>query len=117
MRALFALALLPLMACEQEFNEGLSRVAIIEPAKSPLSVSFACDQGPAISVIFFEREGTATVAALGVGQEVLYAVGEADRNTYHYRSDAYELKGTKEQATWSRLGVSSANCTAVGDRI
>ncbi|MEM1276637.1 MAG: hypothetical protein AAGH74_08930 [Pseudomonadota bacterium] len=117
MRAIFALALMPLMACEQEFNEGLSRVAILEPAKSPLSISFACDEGPAISVIFFERDGTVTVAALGVGQEVLYTVGESDRDDYHYRSDAYELKGTADQATWSKFGVYSTSCQAVGDRI
>ncbi|MEM8789990.1 MAG: hypothetical protein AAGE80_00130 [Pseudomonadota bacterium] len=116
MRAILALALLPLMACEQEFNEGLSRVAVLEPPLSPLSVSFACEEGPAISVIFFERDGTVTVAALGVGQEVLYAVEEGSGG-YHYRSDDYELKGAGDRVTWSKLGAYTTDCTAVGDRI
>lgn len=115
MRALLALALLPLMACEQPLNEGLSRVAIIEPPKSPLSVSYKCEEGPAISVVFFERGGTATVAVIGIGQEVLY-IREADRG-YHYANEVYELKGEGDVVEWRQAGGFSTTCTAVGDRI
>lgn len=114
MRAVVALALLPLMACEAELNEGLSRVAVIEPAGSPLAVSYECAEGPALSVIFYEGGGTATVALLGIGQQVLFA--EPVASGYHYRNDQYDLRGEGDQAQWSHAGLNT-QCTAVGDRI
>lgn len=115
MRALFALALVPLMACEQPLNQGLSRVATIEPPASPLSISYKCAEGPAISVVFFERGGTATVAVIGIGQEVLY-IREAAQG-YHYANEVYDLKGEGDVVQWSQAGGFSTTCTAVGDRI
>ena len=115
MRALIALAVLPLLACQEEFNEGLSRVAVIEPAGSPLSVSFECEQGPAISVIFYEGGGTATVAALGVGQEVLFQ--RQTGSGFHYANEIYDLRGQGNEVTWSQTGGLSTICRAVGDRI
>ncbi len=115
MRALIALALVPLMACEKEFNVGLSGVALIEPPDSPLSVTYECAEGPALSVIFYEKDGTATVAMLGVGQQVLFQ--QAAASGYHYRNDRFELRGKGSEANWSELGVGGTDCKAVGDRI
>lgn len=115
MRAIFALALLPLMACEQEFNVGLSSVALIEPPDSPLSVTYDCAEGPAISVIFYEKDGTATVAMLGIGQQVLFQ--EAAASGFHYRNDKFELRGKGRDANWNQFGVLATDCTAIGDRI
>ncbi|MEM0921692.1 MAG: MliC family protein [Pseudomonadota bacterium] len=116
MRALIPFSLLLLLAaCEIPLNEGLSRVAIIEPPQSPLSVSYKCEEGPAISVVFFERGGTATVAVIGIGQEVLYK--QPVETGYHYRSEGFDLKGNGDTVRWSQTGGLSTTCKAVGDRI
>ena len=108
-------AVLGLAACESEINEGFSRVAVIEPPQSPLSVSYKCDEGPAISVVFFERGGTATVAVIGIGQEVLYV--RPSEAGYHYRNEGFDLKGEGNVVTWSQTGGLTTRCEAVGDRI
>lgn len=115
MRALAPLALLALAGCQQEFNEGLSRVAVIEPPQSPLSVSYSCEEGPAISVLFFERGGTATVAVIGIGQEVLYL--QPSETGYHYRNEGFDLKGEGKVVQWTQIGGLTTTCRAVGDRI
>ncbi|MEM7237422.1 MAG: MliC family protein [Pseudomonadota bacterium] len=115
MRALIVLALIPLMACQEQLNEGFSRVAIIEPDASPLSVSYKCDDGPGLSVVFFSSAGTATVAMLGVGQQVLYAQPVA--SGYHYRNDEFDLRGKDQEVQWNQFGVKETRCVVIGDRI
>lgn len=112
------LALVPALilgACEQEANEVLSRVAVIEPPQSPLSVSFTCEEGPALSVLFFERGGTATVAVIGIGQEVLWQ--KETGSGYHYANEGFDLRGEGDTVQWSQTGGFSTTCRAVGDRI
>lgn len=115
MRVLIALALVPLMACQEQLNQGVSRFATIEPAKSPVSISYKCDDGPGLSVVFFERGGTATVAMLGIGQQVLFA--QPVEAGYHYRNEEFDLRGEGDVAQWNQFGVKQTRCVAVGDRI
>lgn len=115
MRAVIPLAVVLLAGCEQPLNEGLSRVAVIEPVQSPLSISYKCEEGPAISVVFFERGGTATVAVIGIGQEVLYQ--QPADSGYHYRNEGFDLKGDGDIVRWTQTGGLSTTCKAVGDRI
>ncbi|MEM7178734.1 MAG: MliC family protein [Pseudomonadota bacterium] len=115
MRRLLALSMLPLMACENEFNVGLSGVALIEPPDSPLSVTYECAEGPALSVIYYQKNGTATVAMLGVGQQVLFE--QRTGSGFLYRNDQFELRGKGREANWNEFGVRTTDCEAVGDRI
>ncbi|MBY8976551.1 MliC family protein [Rhodobacteraceae bacterium NNCM2] len=113
MRALFALALLPLMACEDETNVMLSSVALIHEPEPPLSVSYECNEGPALSVIYYQDGGTATVSMLGIGQQVLYIQPAA--SGFHYRNDEFELRGKGNDVNWNHFGVTTTDCVAVGD--
>lgn len=90
------------------------QVATIIPEGSPLSVSYKCENAPALSVIFYEAGGTATVGQLGLNQHVLYI--QPAGSGYHYAADGYELRGQGGQAMWTANGK-TVNCTAVGDRI
>lgn len=114
MRAFIPLLLL-LAGCQEALNEGLSGVAPIKPANAALSISYKCEEGPAISVIFFEKNGTATVAVIGIGQEVLYQ--QPTDSGYHYRNDGFDLKGEGDVTQWSQTGGLTTTCRAVGDRI
>lgn len=115
MRFAILTAVIALAGCQEYTDVILSDVAPIKPANAPLSISYKCDEGPAISVVFFERGGTATVAVLGIGQEVLYA--KPTDAGYHYASDAYDLRGEGPVTQWTQVGGFTTTCHAVGDRI
>ena len=88
------------------------RGAKIVPPASPSAVSYACESGPALSVIYHPEGGTATVAQLGLGTEVLMAVPSG--SGFAYERIGYSLRGQGEEVIWGTPASAPVRCTAQG---
>jgi len=93
---------------------GACQAAIIEPENPPLSVTFECEGAPGLSVLFYPEGGTANVAQLGLGQEVLYR--QEAGSGYHYAAEGLDLRGQGDEVQWT-VGGKTVTCQALGNQI